>query len=88
MCIPNDCGRPIRRKVDTRSGPAYNRIAERGGKMIARVAAGRKLLTLVYYGLRDGEIRCLGREAAGASSGTARTRARAVAPRLRAWPSI
>ena len=27
--------------------------------MIARVAAARKLLTLVYYGLRDGEIRCL-----------------------------
>ena len=44
--------------------PAYNRIAERRGKMIARVAAGRRLLTLVYYGLRDGEIRCLGREAA------------------------
>ena len=43
--------------------PAYNRIAERRGKMIARVAAARKLLTLVYYGLRDGEIRCLGREA-------------------------
>ena len=30
----------------------------------ARVAAARKLLTLVYYGLRDGEIRCLLREAA------------------------
>ncbi len=26
---------------------------------IGRVAAGRHLLTLVYYGLRDGEIRCL-----------------------------
>jgi transposase len=44
-------GQPIR--------PAYKRIADRRGKMIARVAAGRKLLTLVYYGLRDGEIRCL-----------------------------
>ena len=48
--------------------PTYRRIAERrGGKVgnrIARVAAARKLLTLVYYGLRDGEIRCLGREAA------------------------
>ena len=31
--------------------------------MIARVAAARKLLTLVFYGLRDGEIRCLAREA-------------------------
>jgi hypothetical protein len=31
--------------------------------MIARVAAARKLLTLVFYGLRDGEIRCLARGA-------------------------
>jgi transposase len=43
--------------------PAYRRIAERRGNKIARVAAARKLLTLVYYGLRDGEIRCLYREA-------------------------
>ena len=42
----------------------YVRIAKRRGKMIARVAAARKLLTLVYYGLRDGEIRCLADEAA------------------------
>jgi hypothetical protein len=32
--------------------------------MVARIAAARKLLTLVYYGLRDGEIRCLTEEAA------------------------
>ena len=37
----------------------YHRIAERRGKNKARVAVARKLLTLVYYGLRDGEIRCL-----------------------------
>ena len=37
----------------------YRRIAERRGKYKARVAVARKLLTLVYYGLRDGEIRCL-----------------------------
>ena len=43
--------------------PAFRRIAARRGVMIARVAAARKLLCLVYYGLRDGEIRCL-REAA------------------------
>jgi transposase len=49
-------GEPIR--------PAYRRIAERRGKMIARIAAARKLLTLVYYGLRDGEIRCLARQEA------------------------
>ncbi len=39
--------------------PAYARIAARRGNKIARVAAARKLLTLVYYGLRDGEVRCL-----------------------------
>jgi transposase len=39
--------------------PAFMRIATRRGKMIGRVAAARKLLTLVFYGLRDGEIRCL-----------------------------
>jgi transposase len=49
-------GQPIR--------PSYKRIADRRGKMIARVAAARKLLTLVYYGLRDGEIRCLARQEA------------------------
>jgi transposase len=38
---------------------AYRRIAERRGRNIAKVAAGRKVLTLVYYGLRDGHIRCL-----------------------------
>ena len=30
--------------------PAYRRIAERRGNSIARVAAARKLLTLVFYG--------------------------------------
>jgi transposase len=43
--------------------PAFLRIAKRRGTMIARVAAARKLLSLVFYGLRDGEIRCLAREA-------------------------
>ena len=39
--------------------PTYTRVARRRGRMIGRVAAARKLLTLVYYGLRDGEIRVL-----------------------------
>jgi transposase len=43
--------------------PAFVRIAKRRGVMIARVAAARKLLGLIFYGLRDGEIRCLAREA-------------------------
>ena len=35
------------------------RIAQRRGRKIALVAVARKILTLVYYGLRDGEVRCL-----------------------------
>jgi transposase len=37
----------------------FHAIAERRGKRRANVAIARKVLTLVYYGLRDGEIRCL-----------------------------
>ena len=38
-------------------------IARRGkqARNIAKVAAARRLLTLVYYGMRDGQIRCLAR---------------------------
>lgn len=47
-------------------GSTRARLAERRGANIAKVAAARKLLTLVFYGLRDGHIRCLSpvREAA------------------------
>jgi transposase len=38
---------------------AFRRIAQRRGTNKARVAMARNMLTLVYYGLRDGEIRCL-----------------------------
>ena len=41
----------------------FHRIAERRGKNRATVAIARKILTLVYYGLRDGEIRCLAKTA-------------------------
>ena len=37
----------------------YRRIAERRGRNIGRVAAARRVLVLVFYGLRDGEVRCL-----------------------------
>ena len=37
------------------------RLADRRGRNIATVALARKLLTLVYYGLRDGHIRALDR---------------------------
>ena len=42
-------------------------IARRGkeAKNIAKVAAARRLLTLVFYGMRDGQIRCLSRPPAG-----------------------
>jgi transposase len=42
------------------------RIADRRGRNIATVAVARKLLTLVYYGLRDGHIRALHRAAVAA----------------------
>ena len=41
-----------------------DRIEARRGKNIAKVAAARKLLTLVYYGLRDGHIRALDQDRA------------------------
>jgi len=37
----------------------YHQLAKRRGRNKARVALARKVLTLAYYGLRDGEIRCL-----------------------------
>ena len=52
-----------------RGGPKlqadYHRIADRRGKNIGRTAVARKVLTLVYYGLRDGEIRSLAKAQAG-----------------------
>lgn len=44
-------------------GSVRARLTEKRGANIAKVAAARKLLTLVYYGLRDGHIRCLTRPA-------------------------
>jgi transposase len=42
-----------------RLGQIRDRVAVRKGRNIGTVAAARELLTLVYYGLRDGHIRCL-----------------------------
>jgi transposase len=47
---------------DSVTGAAKQAITGRRGKQarsIAKVAAARRLLTLVFYGLRDGQIRCL-----------------------------
>lgn len=42
-----------------RLGQIRDQIGSRRGTNIGKVAAARELLTLVYYGLRDGHIRCL-----------------------------
>jgi transposase len=54
----------IQRKTTAKITADKDRIAARRGKNIAKVAAARKLLTLVYYGLRDGHIRALAKDAA------------------------
>ena len=49
-------------KIPTGGGPLRamsERIAKRRGRNIAKVAVARQILILCYYGLRDGEIRCL-----------------------------
>jgi hypothetical protein len=48
-----------RQRGDTPIRAHHLSVGERRGKQVGRVAAARKLLILVYYGLRDGEIRCL-----------------------------
>src|SRR3954469_14920356 len=58
-------------KIPTGSGPLrdkFERIAKRRGRKIAKVAIAREILTLSYYGLRDGEIRCLARRSSRASA--------------------
>lgn len=50
--------------VDFKLRADRDRIADRRGTGIGKVAAARRLLTLVYYGLRDGHIRCLDKAAA------------------------
>ncbi len=45
----------------TRLGQVRDRIGARRGRNIGVVAAARELLTLVFYGLRDGHIRALSR---------------------------
>jgi hypothetical protein len=51
----------------TRVGQVRDRVAARRGRNIGVVAAARELSTLVFYGLRDGRIRCLGLPAPAAS---------------------
>jgi transposase len=54
--------------ADSAAGALKAAIIARRGKEarnIAKVAAARRLLTLIFYGLRDREIRCLPRSPAG-----------------------
>ena len=56
-----------RAPADSAAGAVKAAIIARRGKEarnIAKVAAARRLLTLVFYGLRDGQIRCLPRSPA------------------------
>jgi transposase len=58
-------------KANLSGGPlreSFERIAKRRGRKIAKVAIARKILTLCYYGLRDGEIRCLAPSATNATA--------------------
>jgi transposase len=48
-----------RASKDTRLGALRERVAARRGRNIGVVAAARELIELVYYGLRDGQIRRL-----------------------------
>jgi transposase len=45
--------------VDVKLRVDRDRIAARRGRSVGKVAAARRLLTHVYYGLRDGHIRAL-----------------------------
>src|SRR6266545_1840941 len=56
----------------TKQAADFHRIADRRGTGIGRVAAARRLLRLVDYGLRDGQVRCLA-PAPREAMGTART---------------
>jgi transposase len=42
-----------------RLGQFRDQVGARRGRNIGVVAAARELITLVFYGLRDGHIRCL-----------------------------
>ena len=45
----------------TRLGQVRDRVGQRRGRNIGVVAAARELTELVFYGLRDGRVRCLTR---------------------------
>jgi transposase len=48
----------------SRLGQVRDQVAQRRGTNIGKVAAARELIELIFYGLRDGHIRCLDRRGA------------------------
>jgi transposase len=48
----------------TRLGRVRDQVAQRRRTNIGKVAAARELIELIFYGLRDGHIRCLDRRSA------------------------
>ncbi len=69
----------VRQRTDSPIRRHHRNVGDRRGTKIGRVAAARKLLILVYYGLRDGEIRCL------AETGENRDGRNPVRARLVSW---
>ena len=64
----------VHQPAGSRPRAAKDAIIARRGKQarnIAKVAAARQLLTLVFYGLRDGQIRALARPPAITPAGPA-----------------
>ena len=79
--------RRSRQKCTTGGGPLreqFERITKRRGRKVAKVAVARQILTLSYYGLRDGEIRCLARR----SRASAKEKLAAAHERRRARYSV
>ncbi len=78
-----------RQHGDTPIRAHHHNVGQRRGTQIGRVAAARKLLILVYYALRDGEVRCDGAD--GVRTGTDATRCELVlshGPRSAARPGV
>ena len=48
----------------SRLGRVRDQVGARRGTSIGKVAAARELIELIFYGLRDGHIRCLTRRSA------------------------
>ena len=90
--LARPCGGPWSRRSSTSppaARPASSRTASspaaaREARNIAKIAAARKLLTCVFYAMRDGQVRSLAPRSAQRPGEQARTRA--ARDRLQVWP--